>query len=68
MQCVAKVLLLYLDFIFSGDVFVGRRGKAKNGHGMNMYGHFIVKAVFLQLIEDYNINRQGIRVCGMCCH
>lgn len=46
----------------SGDVFVGRRGKAKNGHGMNMYGHFIVKAVFLQLIEDYNINRQGIRI------
>ncbi|KAL9989249.1 hypothetical protein ACROYT_G003778 [Oculina patagonica] len=46
----------------SGDVFVGRRGKNKNGHGMNMFGHFIVKAVFLQLIEDYRINRSGTKI------
>ena len=43
-------------------MFVGRRGKNKNGHGMNMFGHFIVKAVFLQLIEDYRINRSGAKV------
>ena len=54
--------LLLSSFIFSGDVFVGRRGKDKNGHGMNMYGHFIVKAVFLQLIEDYRINKPSTKV------
>lgn len=57
-----SLYLLCLHLIFSGDVFVGRRGKDKNGHGMNMYGHFIVKAVFLQLIEDYRINRRGTKV------
>ena len=46
----------------SGDVFVGRRGKNKNGHGMNMFGHFIVKSVFLQLIEDYRINKSNTKV------
>ena len=47
---------------FSGDVFVGRRGKDKNDHGMNMFGHFIIKAVFLQLIEDYRIKNPETKV------
>lgn len=47
---------------FSGDVFVGRRGKDKNDHGMNMFGHFIIKAVFLQLIEDYPIKNPQTKV------
>lgn len=46
----------------SGDVFVGRRGKDKNGHGMNMFGHFIVKAVFLQLMEDHQINKPETKI------
>ena len=36
---------------------MGRKGKDTNKFRMNMYGHYIVKAVFLQLIEDYHINR-----------
>lgn len=47
---------------FSGDVFVGRCGKDKNDHGMNMFGHFIIKAVFLQLIEDYPIKNPETKV------
>ena len=55
----------YVGLIFSGDVFVGRRGKDKNDHGMNMYGHFIVKSVFLQLIEDYQVNNPETKVCDV---
>ena len=47
---------------FSGDVFVGRKGKNTNPHNMNMFGHFIVKAVFLQLIEDYKIDSSDTKV------
>lgn len=46
----------------SGDVFVGRKGKDTNKFRMNMYGHYIVKAVFLQLIEDYRINRHRTEI------
>lgn len=60
--CQEPLCLTSCGLIFSGDVFVGRRGKDKNGHGMNMYGHFIVKAVFLQLIEDYRINKPETKV------
>lgn len=49
-------------FFFSGDVFVGRRGKDKNDYRMNMFGHFIIKAVFLQLIEDYPIKNPETKV------
>lgn len=34
-------------WFFSGDVFVGRKGKSTNLYGMNMFGYFIVKVVFL---------------------
>ena len=50
------------SLFFSGDVFVGRKGKSKNPHGMNMFGHFIVKAVFLQLIEDFKIDNPDTKV------
>lgn len=50
------------SWFFSGDVFVGRKGKDKNPHNMNMFGHFIVKAVFLQLIEDYKIDSSDTKV------
>jgi len=46
----------------SGDVFVGRKGKNTNPHNMNMFGHFIVKAVFLQLIEDYKIDSSDTKI------
>lgn len=46
----------------SGDVFVGRRGKDKNDYRMNMFGHFIIKAVFLQLIEDYPIKNPETKI------
>lgn len=46
----------------SGDVFVGRRGKDQNDYGMDMCGHFIVKAIFFQLIEDYRINKPGTEI------
>lgn len=52
----------WFSWFFSGDVFVGRKGKSKNPHNMNMFGHFIVKAVFLQLIEDYKINSPDTKV------
>ena len=42
---------------------MGRKGKDTNKFRMNMYGHYIVKAVFLQLIEDYHINRHRTEVC-----
>lgn len=51
------------NLICSGDVFVGRRGKDRNEFRMIMYGHYIVKAVFLQLIEDYHINRHRTEAC-----
>ena len=44
-------------------MFVGRRGKDRNEFRMIMYGHYIVKAVFLQLIEDYHINRHRTEAC-----
>ena len=57
----------WFSWFFSGDVFVGRKGKSKNPHNMNMFGHFIVKAVFLQLIEDYKINSPDTKVqCQFC--
>ena len=52
----------WFSWFFSGDVFVGRKGKSTNPHGMNMFGHFIVKAVFLQLIEDYKIASPDTKV------
>ena len=42
---------------------MGRKGKDTNKFRMNMYGHYIVKAVFLQLIEDYHINRHRTEAC-----
>ena len=45
--------------IYSADVFVGMRTKKTHPYGMQMLGHFIVKAVVQQLKDDYNINTKG---------
>ena len=50
-------------FLFcSGDVFVGRRKKHRHPYGMHMLGHYIVKAVFQQLMKDYKINNSKTKV------
>jgi len=46
----------------SGDVFVGRKPKHKHPFKMPMLGHFIVVAVIKQLIQDYRINRKGVKI------
>ena len=58
----------WFSWFFSGDVFVGRMGKNTNRHNMNMFGHFIVKAVFLQLIEDYKIDSSDTKVQSQFCN
>ncbi|XP_048587605.1 palmitoleoyl-protein carboxylesterase NOTUM [Nematostella vectensis] len=50
-----KVLVPYC----SGDVFVGRKTKETHPYGLQMLGHFIVKAVVQQLMDDYKINTTG---------
>lgn len=46
----------------SGDVFVGRKRKYNHPYGMHMLGHFIVKAVFQQLMEDFKINNSDTKI------
>ncbi|XP_031574737.1 palmitoleoyl-protein carboxylesterase NOTUM-like [Actinia tenebrosa] len=40
----------------SGDVFVGRRPKSTHPYGLQMLGHYIIKAVMEQLMADHHIN------------
>ena len=54
--------LIWLVLFYSGDVFVGRKPKHVHPFRMPMLGHYIVVAVIKQLIQDYRINRKGVKV------